>query len=70
MAEQIAHLIAMDELPHVHIHVIPLAAGLHVGLSGPFALARSTENTVRESLPAPNAGAFFVDGEAPPFKFR
>ncbi|QOC90117.1 helix-turn-helix domain-containing protein [Micromonospora craniellae] len=45
MAQQIAHLIALTELPHVHVHVhvIPLGSGLHVGLSGPFALARSAE---------------------------
>ncbi|GIJ26507.1 transcriptional regulator [Micromonospora qiuiae] len=43
MAQQVAHLIALAELPHVHVHVIPLGSGLHVGLSGPFALARSRE---------------------------
>ncbi|MEU0550103.1 helix-turn-helix transcriptional regulator [Micromonospora sp. NPDC005979] len=43
MAQQIAHLVAMAELPHVHVHVIPAGAGLHIGLSGPFALARSKE---------------------------
>ncbi|GLY22609.1 helix-turn-helix transcriptional regulator [Micromonospora sp. NBRC 101691] len=40
MAEQIVHLTAMAELPHVHVHVIPATAGLRIGLSGPFALAR------------------------------
>ncbi|MET7705693.1 helix-turn-helix transcriptional regulator [Micromonospora sp. NPDC005413] len=39
MVEQLAHLLRMSELPHIHIHVIPAAAGLHVGLSGPLALA-------------------------------
>ncbi|SCG48095.1 helix-turn-helix domain-containing protein [Micromonospora halophytica] len=39
MGEQLAHLLRMAELPHVHIHVIPADAGLHVGLSGPLALA-------------------------------
>lgn len=39
MAEQLAHLLRMAELPYLHIHVIPTAAGLHVGLSGPLALA-------------------------------
>ncbi|NIL43713.1 helix-turn-helix transcriptional regulator [Salinispora arenicola] len=39
MAEQLAHLLRLAELPHVHIHVIPADAGLHVGLSGPLALA-------------------------------
>jgi hypothetical protein len=43
MAEQIAHLIAIAELPHVHVHVIPAGAGLHIGLSGPFALARAND---------------------------
>ncbi|WP_320065285.1 helix-turn-helix transcriptional regulator [Micromonospora sp. RTGN7] len=43
MGEQLAHLVKMAELPHVHIHLIPADAGLHVGLSGPLALARSAE---------------------------
>ncbi|MEO3779995.1 helix-turn-helix transcriptional regulator [Micromonospora sp. B11E3] len=43
MAEQVAHLVALAELPHVHIHVIPAEAGLHIGASGPFALARSAD---------------------------
>ncbi|WP_431936947.1 helix-turn-helix domain-containing protein [Micromonospora sp. RP3T] len=43
MPQQIAHLIALAERPHVHIHVIPWDSGLHVGLSGPFALARSAD---------------------------
>ncbi|MFY1625781.1 helix-turn-helix domain-containing protein [Micromonospora sp. WMMD723] len=41
MGQQITQLIARAELPHVHVHVIPAVTGLHVGLSGPFALARS-----------------------------
>ncbi|MBM0277579.1 helix-turn-helix domain-containing protein [Micromonospora tarensis] len=43
MAQQVAHLVEMAELPHVHVHVIPIGSGLHIGLSGPFALARSDE---------------------------
>ncbi|EEP74002.1 conserved hypothetical protein [Micromonospora sp. ATCC 39149] len=43
MGEQLAHLLRMAELSHVHIHVIPTDAGLHVGLSGPLALARSAD---------------------------
>ena len=45
MAEQVAHLITVAELPHVHVHVIPAGAGLHIGLSGPFALARASDGT-------------------------
>jgi len=43
MGEQLAHLKRMAELPHVHIHLIPAHEGLHVGLSGPLALARSAD---------------------------
>ncbi|MBO4164599.1 helix-turn-helix domain-containing protein [Micromonospora antibiotica] len=43
MAEQIAHIAALTELPNVHIHVIPSTTALHIGLSGPFALARSAD---------------------------
>lgn len=43
MAQQIAHLISMTELPHVNVLIVPAATGIHIGLSGPFALARSTE---------------------------
>ncbi|TDC57210.1 XRE family transcriptional regulator [Micromonospora sp. KC207] len=43
MGEQLAHLLRMAELPHVHLHAIPSYTGLHVGLSGPLALARSTD---------------------------
>ncbi|MEV6799928.1 helix-turn-helix transcriptional regulator [Micromonospora rifamycinica] len=39
MREQLAHLLKMTELPNVHILIIPTKAGLHVGLSGPLALA-------------------------------
>lgn len=43
MAQQIAHLIDCADRAHIHIHVIPAGTGLHVGLSGPFALARSAD---------------------------
>ncbi|WP_329105608.1 helix-turn-helix transcriptional regulator [Micromonospora sp. NBC_01699] len=45
MGEQLAYLLRMAELPHVHIHVIPLSAGLHVGLCGPLALAMLADGT-------------------------
>ncbi|MEO3925528.1 helix-turn-helix transcriptional regulator [Micromonosporaceae bacterium B7E4] len=43
MAEQFRHLLRMAELPHVQLHLIPADAGLHVGLSGQLALARSAD---------------------------
>ncbi|GAB3972283.1 Scr1 family TA system antitoxin-like transcriptional regulator [Plantactinospora veratri] len=43
MAEQLLHLVTLAERPHVHVHVVPASVGLHLGLSGPFVLARSTD---------------------------
>ncbi|MGC5032986.1 helix-turn-helix domain-containing protein [Micromonospora sp. DT229] len=45
MAEQLAHLLRMTELPHVHIHIIPARTGLHVGLDGPLLLAMLPDGT-------------------------
>ncbi|MEV6816375.1 helix-turn-helix transcriptional regulator [Micromonospora sp. NPDC051296] len=45
MAEQLAHLLRMAELPFIHLHVIPASAGLHVGLDGPLSLARLPDGT-------------------------
>lgn len=37
MAEQLRHLAAVSELPHVSIRVVPLAAGMHLGaIAGAF----------------------------------
>ena len=43
MVEQVGRLIEVAELPHVHIHLVPRSTGLHIGWSGPFALARSAD---------------------------
>lgn len=51
MAEQLAYLLRMAELPYVHPHLIPADAGPHVGLSGPLALARSADGAWIGSLP-------------------
>ncbi|MFB4318416.1 Scr1 family TA system antitoxin-like transcriptional regulator [Actinomadura sp. 21ATH] len=34
MAEQLEHLLAMADLPHVSLRVIPFASGAHVGVDG------------------------------------
>lgn len=41
MAEQVAHLIGLAERPNISVHVIPSDVAMHVGLTGPFILARS-----------------------------
>jgi transcriptional regulator with XRE-family HTH domain len=43
MVHQIEHLIACAERPNVSIHVVPLSAGLHIGLFGPFVLTRGVD---------------------------
>ncbi|RKN46371.1 helix-turn-helix domain-containing protein [Micromonospora endolithica] len=40
LTQQIAHLIEWSERPHVSVHVIPVDSSGHVGLAGPFTLAR------------------------------
>lgn len=69
MSEQLRHLVAVSELPHVSIRVVPLAAGIHLGaIAGAFVLldfpARSWADTeppvvYRESL----TGALYLDRE-------
>jgi transcriptional regulator with XRE-family HTH domain len=41
MTEQIAHLLECAERPHIHVHMLPTEVTMHVGLVGPFALARA-----------------------------
>ncbi|GIJ29732.1 transcriptional regulator [Micromonospora qiuiae] len=43
MIDQVKHLIACAERPNVSVHVIPLSAGLHIGLFGPFSLVRGID---------------------------
>ncbi|PZF88782.1 helix-turn-helix domain-containing protein [Micromonospora deserti] len=40
MIQQIAHLIECAEQTHISVHVIPAEISIHVGLAGPFTLAR------------------------------
>jgi hypothetical protein len=43
MRAQLEHLIAITELPHVTLQVMPLAAGGHAGCGGPFTILRFAE---------------------------
>lgn len=63
MGEQLTHLARMAELPYVHLHVIPADAGLHVGLSGPIALARTAEGAWVGDLENQLAGLAVNDEE-------
>ncbi|MGN9775048.1 helix-turn-helix domain-containing protein [Micromonospora sp. H33] len=43
MIQQIAHLLECVERPQVSVHVIPTDISTHVGLAGPFTLARGED---------------------------
>ena len=60
MADQLARLAAVSELPNVSLRVVPFSAGLHPGLmSGPFVILRFPLNgDGRESEPA----TVYIDG--------
>ncbi|RIV40812.1 helix-turn-helix domain-containing protein [Micromonospora radicis] len=44
MAGQIKHLLALAERPNISVHLLPDEVSMHVGLTGPFSLARSPEH--------------------------
>ncbi|MFF4891646.1 helix-turn-helix domain-containing protein [Micromonospora chersina] len=43
MMQQVAHLVDSSERSHVSVHVIPAEISLHIGLTGPFTLARGSD---------------------------
>jgi transcriptional regulator with XRE-family HTH domain len=43
MTEQIAHLIECSERFRINVHVIPAEISVHIGLTGPFTLARGQD---------------------------
>ncbi|MFI7387266.1 helix-turn-helix domain-containing protein [Streptomyces sp. NPDC049813] len=43
MRDQIDHLLAVTELPHVSVDIVPFAAGAHVGACAPFTYFRFAE---------------------------
>lgn len=43
MTQQITHLLQCIERPHISVHIIPAEVSTHVGLAGPFTLARGDD---------------------------
>ncbi|PZF98048.1 helix-turn-helix domain-containing protein [Micromonospora deserti] len=39
MAEQLEHLMACAEQPHIQLHIVPMSSGMYSGLAGAFILA-------------------------------
>lgn len=62
MVEQVTHLIACAEKPRISVHVLPAEVDMHVGLSGPFVLARGADGGWVGHLEH-QLGGVVVDGE-------
>ncbi len=50
MAEQLLHLVACAELPHVQVLVVPGEVGIYPGLQGGFILVTAPDNTMTAHL--------------------
>ncbi|MFD3843812.1 DUF5753 domain-containing protein, partial [Streptomyces sp. NPDC058642] len=53
MREQLEHLNALGAEPYVSVQVLPLTAGAHPGLSGPFSLLQSADSTAAKVVHLP-----------------
>jgi transcriptional regulator with XRE-family HTH domain len=60
MREQADHLLAMGEHPHIHLHIVPSDVGAHVGLAGPFIMAKGPDGRELAHLDTP-LQAYVVD---------
>lgn len=62
MREQMAHLVEVAQLPHVHIQVIRFDSGAHAGGRGPFAILRFAEPEDTPAVYVDNAaGELFIE---------
>lgn len=65
MTDQLSHLVAMSQEPHITIQVVPASAGAHPGLDGPFIVLTFADHTQRDVVYTESAtGALFVDKES------
>ncbi|SCL31640.1 helix-turn-helix domain-containing protein [Micromonospora inyonensis] len=63
MKEEVEHLLAMAERPNMSVHVLPDEVSMHVGLTGPFILARGGDGNWVANLEN-QLGGVVVDREA------
>jgi hypothetical protein len=63
MHRQLQHLLNVAEQPHVTLRVVPLAAGAHAGLRGPFVILEFAEEPALVHVENHNTG-LFLDEEA------
>lgn len=64
MTGQLQHLLGLTQLPHVSMHIVPLAIGSHPGLSGPFDVLHMSEPYPEVGYVETRAGVILVEGPA------
>jgi hypothetical protein len=61
MRRQVQHLLTMAERPNVEMRVVPMGAGAHVGLRGPFVMLEFVEEPTLVFVENQNMGLFLED---------
>jgi transcriptional regulator with XRE-family HTH domain len=61
MRRQVQHLLTMAERPNVEMRVVPMGAGAHVGLRGPFVMLEFVEEPTLVFVENQNLGLFLED---------
>jgi Domain of unknown function (DUF5753) len=61
MHRQLQHLLSAAEQPHVTLRVVPLAAGAHVGLRGPFVILEFAEEPALVHVENHSTGLFLEE---------
>jgi transcriptional regulator with XRE-family HTH domain len=69
MHRQLHHLLGASEQPHVTLRVVPLAAGAHAGLRGPFVILEFAEETALVYLEN-HSTVLFLEEEADLASYR
>ncbi|MBV9011760.1 MAG: helix-turn-helix domain-containing protein [Pseudonocardiales bacterium] len=61
MHRQLQHLLVVAEQPHVTLRVVPLAAGAHAGLRGPFVILEFAEEPALVAVENQSIGLFLEE---------
>lgn len=61
MKRQLQHLLTISERPNVEIRAVPMRAGAHVGLRGPFVMLEFVEEPTLVFVENQNMGLFLED---------
>lgn len=69
MKRQLQHLLTMTERPNVELRLVPMDAGAHVGLRGPFVMLEFVEEPALVFVENQNTGLFLED-EADTLAYR